>query len=475
MKSFFKTPEKMRTRILVAGDLIALSTALLITFWIQATVQGGVLNFLAPITRLPPSAMVVAILNLTAFFVVMTFLFGMVYFFPAQVVGLYEPEGFSGRDHTSLKLIVSVLAGGVVLCGLLHLLGKPLFSPQLWVFHGLLLFSMMVFWRFVFQRAHTSKEPYRVLLLGDDCFMQKAVDYISSNGGRGLFRFSKMSTEDFFVGGGKNGHNCEGRVLAGRYDMIVYPIKGRFSRDQLIALVREKFQGIGVCDSLTFYKNTTGSYPVHALDAGWLINLSVSLALKNRLQQRIKRLLDIVVSLIGILIFLPLMVLIALAIKTTRGPVLFVHERLGLNGSPFSLYKFRTMVPDAEKQTGPVWAEKDDPRVTSIGRILRKTRLDELPQFFNVLKGDMSLVGPRPIRKFFAEKLEARFPYYFLRFYFKPGLTGWAQVLGSYADSEEGQLKKLEYELFYINEYSLLMDVGILFRTMKKVVLGTGQ
>ena len=144
MKSFFKTPEKKRTQVLLTGDLIALSTALLITFWIQATLQGGVSNFLAPITRLPLSAMIVAVLNLTAFFAVMTILFGMIYFFPAQIVGLYEPEGLSDWDRTSLKLVASILGGGAVLWGLLHLLEKPLFSPLLWVVHGILLLIMLL-------------------------------------------------------------------------------------------------------------------------------------------------------------------------------------------------------------------------------------------------------------------------------------------------------------------------------------------
>ena len=229
-------------------------------------------------------------------------------------------------------------------------------------------------------------------------------------------------------------------------------------------------------NSLTFYKNLTGSFPVSELDPQWLVDLSISLTLANQVQQRIKRIIDIWVSLVGIVVSLPTMAVIAVLIKlTSEGPVLFVHDRLGLNERPFKLYKFRTMVDNAEKGTGPVWAKKDDPRVTKLGKVLRKTRLDELPQFFNVLKGDMSFVGPRPIRKFFADQLTEKFPYYSLRFYVKPGLTGWAQVTADYGDSVEGQLKKLEHELFYIHDYSLMLDAVIVLKTIQKVLSAKGQ
>ena len=200
------------------------------------------------------------------------------------------------------------------------------------------------------------------------------------------------------------------------------------------------------------------------------------LTLANQVQQRVKRIIDIFFSLIGVMVSLPIMSVIAVLIKlSSEGPVLFVHDRLGLNRRPFRLYKFRTMVNNAEEKTGPVWAKKEDPRVTKLGKVLRKTRLDELPQFFNVLKGDMSFVGPRPIRKFFADQLTEKFPYYFLRFYVKPGLTGWAQVSADYGDSVEGQLKKLEHELFYIHDYSLMLDAVIVLKTIQKVLSAKGQ
>jgi exopolysaccharide biosynthesis polyprenyl glycosylphosphotransferase len=258
--------------------------------------------------------------------------------------------------------------------------------------------------------------------------------------------------------------------------MVVYPFLTKLSQEEMVSLVKEKFSGKRVCSSVTFYKNITGSFPVFELDPQWLIDHSISLTLSNQVQKRIKRIADILFSLIGILVSLPIMTVVAVLIKlTSKGRVLFVHDRLGLNKKPFKLYKFRTMIEGAERETGPVWARKDDPRVTKLGKVLRKTRLDELPQFFNVLKGDMSFVGPRPIREFFAEKLSKEFPYYYLRFYVKPGLTGWAQVSGSYGETVEGQLRKLEYELFYIHEYSLLLDGVIILKTIQNVLSARGQ
>ena len=153
---------------------------------------------------------------------------------------------------------------------------------------------------------------------------------------------------------------------------------------------------------------------------------------------------------------------------------MFVQERVGLNGTPFHLYKFRSMRSDAEKLTGPVWAQENDPRVTRCGRFIRKARLDELPQLFNILAGDMSLVGPRPERRVFVESLKQQIPYYEQRHIVKPGLTGWAQINYPYGNTVEDALQKLQYDLFYIKNQSLLFDLSILFNTIKTVLLRRG-
>ncbi|MDN5301093.1 MAG: hypothetical protein PWQ60_607 [Thermoanaerobacteraceae bacterium] len=186
-------------------------------------------------------------------------------------------------------------------------------------------------------------------------------------------------------------------------------------------------------------------------------------------QMIIKRILDVIVSVIGLIISFPIMLLIAILIKlTSPGPVFYTQERVGLFGKTFMLYKFRTMINNAEKFTGPVLATEKDPRITPIGRILRATRLDELPQLINVFKGEMSMVGPRPERPFFVKQFKQENPHYKYRHIVKPGITGLAQVLGRYSTSADD---KLRYDLIYIRNYSFLLDLRILFLTIKVVFM----
>jgi exopolysaccharide biosynthesis polyprenyl glycosylphosphotransferase len=193
-------------------------------------------------------------------------------------------------------------------------------------------------------------------------------------------------------------------------------------------------------------------------------------------EKRLKRISDVVISLIILLLTIPLYILFAIAIKIdSKGPVLFKQERIGMNSKEFNIYKFRSMYLDAEKHTGPVWSTKDDPRVTRVGKILRKLRIDEIPQFFNVLKGEMSLVGPRPERKYFVEMLAQQLPYYKRRLKVRPGITGWAQVKHKYDESIEDVKVKLRYDLFYIENMSLRMDLKILARTLLVILFGKGH
>jgi exopolysaccharide biosynthesis polyprenyl glycosylphosphotransferase len=189
-----------------------------------------------------------------------------------------------------------------------------------------------------------------------------------------------------------------------------------------------------------------------------------------------KRLLDIVVSSLVLLIGSPLWLSVAALIRiTSHGPAIFSQERVGQYGRLFTMYKFRTMLDDAESDTGPVWATEDDPRYTRIGRWLRRTRFDEVPQLINVLKGDMSLVGPRPERQFFVEKLVKEVPLYRRRLRVKPGITGIAQVKWKYDQSVEDVRQKVKYDLFYISNMSLRMDLKILFATVRTMLSGKGH
>jgi sugar transferase (PEP-CTERM system associated) len=239
-------------------------------------------------------------------------------------------------------------------------------------------------------------------------------------------------------------------------------------------LLECKIRGMTVIDGESFYERITGKLLVEKINPSWLI-FSEGFV-KSKISRAGKRLVGLFMSTLMLVFLFPLMVLTGIAIKMeSRGPVLFAQDRVGEFGKIFTLFKFRSMRSDAERETGPVWAEEDDPRITRVGRIIRKLRIDELPQLLNVFKGDMSFVGPRPERPFFVEQLKENIPYYNERFSVKPGITGWAQILYPYGASEEDALEKLKYDLYYIKNMSIVMDLIVIFQTVKIVLLGRGS
>jgi sugar transferase (PEP-CTERM system associated) len=247
--------------------------------------------------------------------------------------------------------------------------------------------------------------------------------------------------------------------------------RGIFPYKQLLEC---KIKGINIVDGETFYERITGKLLVEKINPSWFI-FSDGFK-KSRISRLVKRILGLILSVIMLILLSPLMLLVAIIIKLdSRGPVIFFQERVGENEKPFLLYKFRSMRTDAEEKSGPVWAQEDDPRVTKAGRVIRKLRIDELPQLWNVFKGEMSFVGPRPERRFFVDELKKKIPYYNERFTVKPGVTGWAQIRYPYGATEKDSLEKLKYELYYIKNMSLAFDIMVLFHTVKTVLLGKGS
>lgn len=236
-------------------------------------------------------------------------------------------------------------------------------------------------------------------------------------------------------------------------------------------------KGVTIVPMPLLYEQITGRVPVeHVGTAHWAVVLPLagrSLALSLNLL--VKRLLDITVSLIGLAFFVLMLPPLALIMRLdSAGPIFFRQERLGRGGRVFKIIKLRSMIPNAEKLTGAVWATKGDPRITRVGRFLRKTRLDEVPQLWNVLRGEMSIVGPRPERPVFVEQLTTQIPFYRTRLLVAPGLTGWAQVCYKYGNTAEDALIKLQYDLYYIRHQSFTLDLLIMLRTLGKMVAMSG-
>lgn len=314
-----------------------------------------------------------------------------------------------------------------------------------------------------------------VLFLGADELVEDIAAYLEAHPEVGLRNLGYLDDERP-AGAVWKGAAVLGPVTALRQvaetvrpDRIVVGLAERRQRLPMQDLLDLRFSGVVVEEAATLYEALRGRIPTRRLRPAQLI-FSGELGPRPG-YVRFQDYYSAALALLGVLLTLPLMLLIAAAIKlSSRGPVLYRQTRTGRFGRPFTLYKFRSMYVDAEARTGAVWAAKDDPRVTPLGRWLRRMRLDELPQFFNVLKGDMSIVGPRPERPEFVKVLAEKIPYYRQRHFVKPGITGWAQINHKYGDTLEDTIIKLEYDLYYIKHLSPALDAYILFQTVKTVL-----
>jgi sugar transferase (PEP-CTERM system associated) len=240
------------------------------------------------------------------------------------------------------------------------------------------------------------------------------------------------------------------------------------------ALLDRRLQGVQIDEAVRLYERFSRKIWVEGLNWEWFVYADG--VHRSGLSLALKRVFDVVFAVLLIVAASPLMAIIALAIRLdSRGPVLFRQLRVGLREKTFYIFKFRSMRQDAECETGPVWARECDDRVTRVGRILRRFRLDEIPQAFNVLRGEMSVIGPRPERPFFVNELAKHIPFYNLRHHAKPGITGWAQVMYRYGDSFEDSLEKLQYDFYYSKHGSFFCDARILLKTIKIVLLGRGR
>lgn len=232
-----------------------------------------------------------------------------------------------------------------------------------------------------------------------------------------------------------------------------------------------RYDGVAVSDYVSLHEELAQEIPLEDINDEWLFAAAMHNSRPHL--RRIKRVVDVVASMGALVSTAPIAAAAAVLVKLgSPGPVLHRQERLGRDGVAFTILKFRTMAADAERRTGPVWATRDDPRITSVGRWLRRFHIDEIPQFINVLRGDMSIVGPRPERDVFVKQLQEQIPFYAERFMVRPGITGWAQVIQSYAASTEASRDKLQADLYYIKHMSFVTDVYIMLKTVTMIVSG---
>ncbi len=328
----------------------------------------------------------------------------------------------------------------------------------------------------VFLRAFGAQ---RVLFLGMNPVVREIAEYIERRVETGYVNLGYLDDESepgaVLYGAKTLGaiRDLDRIVAATRPDRIVVGMTERRTRMPLQELLDLRFSGIRIEDAAQLYEITCGRVctkelrPAQLIFSGELGPTHSSVLLQSVYSPAI--------ALIGTVLTLPLMLLAAAAVKlTSRGPALYRQSRVGQNGALFTLYKFRSMYVDAEAKTGAVWATRDDPRVTPLGRWLRKLRIDELPQMWNVLRGEMSVVGPRPERPEFVKVLSEKIPYYRQRHCVKPGITGWAQINHKYGDTLEDSIIKLEYDLYYIKHISVSLDAYVIFHTMKTMLRSRG-
>lgn len=266
--------------------------------------------------------------------------------------------------------------------------------------------------------------------------------------------------------------------LARRYDVaeLIVATPCELSGDLFQGVMDCYQQGISIVPMAILYERLTGRVPVQYVGKDWAIVLPIETTSIFDPYPVLKRLLDVIMALSGLALFVPILFVLAPAMRLdSPGPIFFRQERVGRGGRHFKVIKLRTMIPNAEQETGAVFAARNDPRITRVGRFLRRSRLDEVPQLWNVLRGEMSMIGPRPERPEFIDALTREIPFYRARLAVQPGITGWAQVRYAYANSLEDHLIKLQYDLYYIRHRSLLLDLQIAIRTIGRMLTFAGQ
>jgi sugar transferase (PEP-CTERM system associated) len=394
---------------------------------------------------------------------------------------LYDFRMIRIRTVLYLRIFQSIGLAAIALALIFYTLPQLMLGRGVFVVSLILMLTTMIYWRvFVMWLIGHPGLAERVLILGTgESAINVAREVLEQKeGGYQIVGF--VGDDPTLVGKSLINPRVIGLIsdletIVSHYhiDRIVVDLKERRKRLPLDSLLDLRLRdGIAIEESASFYERLTGKISLELLRPIWLIFSSHSRL--ARMYKHWRRIIDVAAAFTGILVSLPIMLLTAIAIKLdSRGPIFYTQQRVGRGDERFKIVKFRSMKTDAEKD-GPVWADESDNRVTRVGRIIRKLRIDELPQFFNVLRGEMSLIGPRPERPEFVKLLEREIPFYSQRHLVKPGLTGWAQIRYPYGASVKDAMEKLQYDLYYIKNQSPMLDLIIVFETVRIVIFGRG-
>jgi sugar transferase (PEP-CTERM system associated) len=446
----------VRTLVLVCGETLIVLLSFAVAAWVRLgqdslvvlRSEDGIIKILA-----------IAALSFVCF-----------YYFD-----LYDPQRLPSSGETYFRVLIVIGFLSLLLGALGFFIPDFLLSDDIILF-GITIFTVSVLaWRWTY--IWLIRQPFlreRVYVLGAGERAKRLVDALRVRVDLGL---DVVGWAGAVGNGSLTREQMASQLMAlqkkGAVDQVIVAMSDRRGTMPVRELLDVRLSGIKVEDATALLEKINGKIEVHELQPSWLI---FSEGFKqNAFFMTLRRLMSLSISVVCLLMMLPLIPLVALAIKlTSPGPVLYRQKRVGRNGRTFTCYKFRTMRPDAEADTGATWALDDDPRITRVGRVLRYLRLDEIPQIWNVMKGDMGFVGPRPERPEFVEKLIEQIPYYNLRHIIRPGITGWAQIRYKYGNTLEDARQKLQYDLFYIKNISLGLDFWIMVQTVKVIVLGRG-
>lgn len=431
--------------LLIVGDLALVNLAAVIALWLG----------------LQRSTWWLAVGSWDSFTAWFLFL-SAIWFVCAQVMDLYDLR-VVGVPMRAVRATLGVVLGTLAVYLVAYFIATPQTLPRhLIVFFAVFAALLLSLWRGLFAMGlGTGLLARRIAVMGEGSSTRALMKVIRIHAAR------YYDVVAVFDSASHVSEWTERHVL----DEVIVGAQEDLSEEWLAALVAWREQGVQIVNMATVYEELTGRVPVEHVGKNWSVLLPLEQDATRGLNGLFKRGVDVILAALALLVAAPFLPLIALLIRLDgHGPVLLRQPRVGKNGRVFMLYKFRTMIPDAEPSGVALWAEEDDPRVTRSGKILRRAKLDEVPQFWNVLRGEMSLVGPRPERPEIVENLQREIPFYRLRHVVRPGVTGWAAVRFPYGRSVNDALAKLQYDLYYLKHQSLSLDALILVKTLGAIV-----